>query len=370
MYYEKTIKDFGAAGNGMTDDTAALQKALNSGETVFFPAGVYLVSDQLETKGRSVSWIGTGERSIIRLMPAETSRKSQSFRGMEVYDTRMILIKDAGSVTFRHLMLDANKEAFDTTPPHSRYDYTTCLEVWGAERVVLDDITARGGLIEGVYIDRTPNIRITNSRFIENGFYRDDASGIQISGVKEMSKIMISDCEFSHNGFNGLELNQVWGAVVNNIICSNNGFDGVALWGGSCECLFSNVFANNNRGGMNFRRNHSAGYLDIVQEGDRGFSAGIVVNGLVTEENEYGIMWGCARNILINGWIGDGDNFQHALCYLYPGEDITGEIRGARVFPDIDEIFNDVLIPADGEIFDKLGAVPYGDPYRFKVRSV
>ena len=36
--------DFGAVGNGTTDDTAAIQSAVNSGKPVFFPPGTYLVS--------------------------------------------------------------------------------------------------------------------------------------------------------------------------------------------------------------------------------------------------------------------------------------------------------------------------------------
>ncbi|MER8701705.1 glycosyl hydrolase family 28-related protein [Mesorhizobium sp. M1273] len=38
---------FGAAGDGVTDDTAAIQAALNSGMAVFFPAGNYLISAAL-----------------------------------------------------------------------------------------------------------------------------------------------------------------------------------------------------------------------------------------------------------------------------------------------------------------------------------
>jgi hypothetical protein len=42
---EANLKDFGAAGDGITDDTAAVQAALNSGSTrIHAPAGNYLVS--------------------------------------------------------------------------------------------------------------------------------------------------------------------------------------------------------------------------------------------------------------------------------------------------------------------------------------
>ena len=39
-----SVKDFGAVGDGVADDTAAIQAALNASEFVLFPAGVYLVN--------------------------------------------------------------------------------------------------------------------------------------------------------------------------------------------------------------------------------------------------------------------------------------------------------------------------------------
>ena len=43
------VKDFGATGNGVTDDTAAIQAAINQGawRTIFFPAGLYRTSAPL-----------------------------------------------------------------------------------------------------------------------------------------------------------------------------------------------------------------------------------------------------------------------------------------------------------------------------------
>lgn len=42
-----SVKDFGAVGNGVTDDTAAIQAAIDAGKNLFFPAGTYIVSSTI-----------------------------------------------------------------------------------------------------------------------------------------------------------------------------------------------------------------------------------------------------------------------------------------------------------------------------------
>lgn len=60
-----SVKDFGAAGNGVADDTAAIQAAINSlpttGGTIDFPLGIYKVSSGITVLNRSnVRLLGRG----------------------------------------------------------------------------------------------------------------------------------------------------------------------------------------------------------------------------------------------------------------------------------------------------------------------
>jgi hypothetical protein len=70
----KNVKDFGARGNGSTDDTAAIQAAItaahNSGGIVFFPPGNYRVTSTVRAEGGNpnfllISLVGSGPRSAI-----------------------------------------------------------------------------------------------------------------------------------------------------------------------------------------------------------------------------------------------------------------------------------------------------------------
>jgi hypothetical protein len=47
-----SVKDYGAVGDGMTNDTAAIQNALDSGESVYIPNGKYLVTSPLDITDR------------------------------------------------------------------------------------------------------------------------------------------------------------------------------------------------------------------------------------------------------------------------------------------------------------------------------
>jgi len=58
-----SVKDFGAVGDGVTDDTAALQAALNSSKIVYLPIGKYRITSTLlirPTSNRNTGFIGAG----------------------------------------------------------------------------------------------------------------------------------------------------------------------------------------------------------------------------------------------------------------------------------------------------------------------
>jgi hypothetical protein len=60
-----SVKDFGAAGNGVIDDTAAIQAAINAAQAVgqgcvYFPAGTYRANSGLSITGNNIHLAGAG----------------------------------------------------------------------------------------------------------------------------------------------------------------------------------------------------------------------------------------------------------------------------------------------------------------------
>lgn len=72
------VRNFGAKGNGVSDDTKAIQAAIDAAQllraaaVVFFPPGSYLVSDTLRITAHRLSLIGSGRQTTqIRFTPRE-----------------------------------------------------------------------------------------------------------------------------------------------------------------------------------------------------------------------------------------------------------------------------------------------------------
>ncbi len=60
-----SVKDFGAVGDGLTDDTLAIQQALAAHDAVFVPAGTYLITGTI-TLGWGQSLFGAGQVSVLK----------------------------------------------------------------------------------------------------------------------------------------------------------------------------------------------------------------------------------------------------------------------------------------------------------------
>ena len=60
-----SVEDFGAVGDGVTDDTVAIRKAVETGNNVYFPTGKYLVTEQItvSSSGQTLFSIGGNQET-------------------------------------------------------------------------------------------------------------------------------------------------------------------------------------------------------------------------------------------------------------------------------------------------------------------
>lgn len=71
-----SVKDFGAKGDGLTDDTLSIQQALTAYDSVYLPEGNYLISGTI-TIGEKQSFVGAGQTSNLLC-------QDNSFNALEV----------------------------------------------------------------------------------------------------------------------------------------------------------------------------------------------------------------------------------------------------------------------------------------------
>jgi parallel beta-helix repeat protein len=99
-----SVKEFGAVGDGVADDTTAIQNALNVGGIIYFPAGTYIVSYGLVPKSNTLI---TGSRNAIL--------KLKDGQNGDVWQKRFIFDIESSStpienVTIENITLDGNKD--------------------------------------------------------------------------------------------------------------------------------------------------------------------------------------------------------------------------------------------------------------------
>lgn len=93
-----SVKNYGAVGDGVTDDTAAIQATITKvaalgGGIVYFPPGTYLVSNALSITARNVNLVGAGQATIIKSNHVTANVLTFTPSGTAVIQNRVVGMK-------------------------------------------------------------------------------------------------------------------------------------------------------------------------------------------------------------------------------------------------------------------------------------
>ena len=201
------VKDYGALGNNSTDDTTAIQSALNAcnsagGGTVFFPKGTYITNPNTGLIVYSNTIIRSDGSAIIKVKNATN------------LDGNLLRIENRTNVRVENISLDGNKVGQTGSTNYGLYlsDSTNC---------VVDNVTT----------------------------YNFSGVGTQIYDCDDCT--IINSTSYS-NGFHGFEIEQCRGTVVTNNVAYSNTRHGFYLapgeigGTGSKQCVISHNIARNN----------------------------------------------------------------------------------------------------------------------------
>lgn len=212
-----SVKDFGATGDGATDDRAAIQAALDSGAgSVFFPKGTYLVSGSIYPASNQIVF-GEGFQSLLKA----TSDGMYVILGAPDY----VFGGTTGArenVVIRDLKIDGGGQTSDIYTGvkasggiyYSRVDGLLIENVWVTNCGVMnpaDPLSDSGFGAMGIRVEARngplKNIRIHNCKVTKIAGASGQGDGISVNGywppdnnAEELMDVVVSNCYASTIG--------------------------------------------------------------------------------------------------------------------------------------------------------------------------
>jgi len=192
-----TVKDFGAKGDGLTDDTAAINRALNQlycqqnnvqiRRSLFFPAGKYIVSDTIDIPPYATLYGEGPENSIIQMTisgsgtcVAQTADSLQQ-TGVNIGSGGATPPTDINIINMAFQSLDDSKNIFLVESATNCEFQGVSFIGPGTTSTLIDDGLNTSGVLVGSSMLTTNNILLNGCRF--NGTTYGVSSDDQMKGV-------------------------------------------------------------------------------------------------------------------------------------------------------------------------------------------
>ncbi|MDF2651973.1 MAG: hypothetical protein K0Q73_7778 [Paenibacillus sp.] len=188
------IRWFGAKGDGVTDDTEAINKAIGNGQvTVNIPAGSYLINADTKMTGQQYAGINVKDDTTIVIHRHATLKARPTEKGLfqiiNIYGRKHVTVKGGGNI------IGERDEHLGTTG-----EWGMGISVRGSDRVTIQDLYIAncwgdGALISALGDQSSSNVIVQNVHF-----YNNRRQGVSVAGAND---VVLSHCIFEKtNGVN------------------------------------------------------------------------------------------------------------------------------------------------------------------------
>lgn len=234
------VKQFGAKGDGTTDDTAALNNAVLYGaETVYFPEGTYS-TEGINCRFRNKTLIGYGATLKSNVVKKRVTRYALISNWYQGRTWSSIVYDDY--VNICGLTLDGNKEIYDITDPDNVPHYQTGGGITLAlfKNVNIRDCTIKNTIMSGIWTSACDNVIVDNCNLIDISLEIDKSgsmdyiwdaiaigSNITISGNDTRvicNNATIQNCKVIRSLSGGISSAALNTTIQNNYIEDNGGY--------------------------------------------------------------------------------------------------------------------------------------------------
>lgn len=186
-----SVKDFGAKGDGVTDDTLAFQAAANQGGRIYVPRGVYIV-DFVELT-TNCEWYGDGIKSAIK-------KKDNSISQSYVKEAYLFNAMSANlTIGFTDLLLHGNYNGQTTTRTGAVCGNTGITNNYNSSATVL----GVGGVFNALTATAYSSAERLVVRFTNCKIYRPTSVGIYFAGTLDIgnyAELILDGNEFYQAG--------------------------------------------------------------------------------------------------------------------------------------------------------------------------
>jgi hypothetical protein len=208
-----SVKDFGAVGDGVADDTAAIQAAIDTERGVFLPKGTYLVTSSLTITYNGARLYGEDQYDTIIKAPTNS-------------DFTILKIGVAGgtygqygNVTLDNFRIDGSRSS------GSPSTNSKGIETLWAAHIRMNNVRVTNTRGYGVEFYTGGYSSITNCNFTAHGI-----TGLYLNGVSSTDAItstLVQSCQISSNGTYGIHAKNFFNITLDANIIEDIGTGGV-----------------------------------------------------------------------------------------------------------------------------------------------
>ena len=266
-----SVKDFGAVGNGVTNDSVAIQNAINAavGKQLFLPKGTYLISSAISLPSNT-NIVGEGWQSILYLASGANTKVL----------TNSDIVNGNNNIWLDSFAIDGNSAG----------------QSGGSYAVGIDFNYVNDFKINNVYVHHTREMCIyirKGTNFEITGCKTEYAQGATYPGIyigdfllpypTAVTNGTISNCSSNNNGQDGILVENATDVRVIGCSAKNNGQSGIKL-GSPSNCIVSSCYAENNRSGFRGQGINNCSYVGNVsyRNKDSGITIGLA-NAVASE---------------------------------------------------------------------------------------
>jgi len=232
-----SVKDFGAVGDGVTNDTAAIQSAVNTGKNIYFPNGTYLIGQITIPSG--VCLVGETLSGVI-ISPYGT------ISSLGLFYLNTVSFVEISNFTFLSAYpTSSNPVAINVANGNNNYIHDIYINAYDIGVVTtnttdsnFERITVTSGNNIGIYISGSSSYR--NKVLNCTVLHATISHGIQINGGQDNQ---ISACECTDAKIFGISIYNTNNAIVSNNTIWNTIKEGINLENSNnCIVVNNNIY--------------------------------------------------------------------------------------------------------------------------------